>query len=147
MTTPDVNRFPGAYSLPDSRAYPFGLKPPDGFQHHFPGDWAVCFSRRTTILADANAKTKAKALHAEWAEKFTVLLKRDNPVAVELSPALASAISQGGASCRGFWAARIGTAIAECQCWRGHTKGGANKVDTLWATAPYPSLGAASRAK
>ena len=93
MTTPDVTRFSGVYSRSDSRAYQFGLKPPDDLRHHFPGDWAVRCSLRTSILADANAK--AKALHAEWAEEFAALLKRDNPTAVDLSPALAAAIAEG----------------------------------------------------
>lgn len=91
MTAPDVTRFPGVHTRSDSNAYQFGLKPPDELRHHFPGRWAVRCSLRTTNLNEANAK--AKVLHAEWAQKFAALHKSDNPVAVDLTPALAAAIA------------------------------------------------------
>ena len=86
-----MTRFPGVYLRPDSNRYQFGLKPPDELKHHFLGEWAVRLSLRTSDLSEANAL--AKVLHAKWAEKFSTLLKRDNPVAVDASPVLATAIA------------------------------------------------------
>lgn len=41
----------------------------------------------------AEASDKAKVLHAEWALRFAALRKSDNPVTVELTPALARTIA------------------------------------------------------
>lgn len=91
MITPDVTRFPGVYHRTDSKVYQFGLRPPDELAHHFPTGWADRRSLRTYDLTDANVK--AKALHAEWALKFAALQKSDNPVLVDLTPALVTAIA------------------------------------------------------
>lgn len=91
MTDPAVTRFPGVHLRPDSNRYQFGLKPPDELAHHFPGEWAVRLSLRTSDLSKANAM--AKVLHAEWAQKFEALAKSENPVAVDLTPVLATAIA------------------------------------------------------
>ena len=91
MSTLDVTRFPGVYSRPDSKVYQFGLKPPDDLRRHFAGDWVIRCSLRTSNLTEAN--DKAKALHAEWALKFAVLRRSDNPVTVVLTPALAASIA------------------------------------------------------
>lgn len=91
MTDPAVTRFPGVVNRPDSKNYQFALKPPADLAHHFAGDWAIRRSLRTSDLSKANAM--AKVLHAEWAQKFEVLAKGDNPVAVDLTPILATAIA------------------------------------------------------
>ena len=91
MSTLDVTRFPGVYSRPDSKVYQFGLKPPDDLRRHFAGDWVIRCSLRTSNLTEAN--DKAKALHAEWALKFAALRRSDNPVTVDLTPALAASIA------------------------------------------------------
>lgn len=91
MTDPDVTRFPGVHLRPDSAVYWFALRAPADLAHHYPSRWAVRQSLKTKDLRQAN--DKAKALQAEWAERFASLRKADNPQPVDLSPALCATIA------------------------------------------------------
>lgn len=91
MTTTEVTRFPGVHQRTDSAVYWFALKAPVDLAHHFAGPWAVRRSLKTKDLREAN--DKARALQAEWADRFTNLRKADNPERVTLNPALASSIA------------------------------------------------------
>lgn len=91
MTDTDVTRFPGVHQRTDSAVYLFALKAPVDLAHHFPGPWAVRQSLRTKDIREANAK--ARALQAEWSERFASLRRADNPQPVDLSPALCAAIA------------------------------------------------------
>lgn len=75
----------------DSAAYWFALKAPVDLSNHFPGPWAVRLSLKTNDIREAN--DKARALQAEWVDRFTSLRKADNPGRVTLSPALCAAIA------------------------------------------------------
>lgn len=91
MTDPDVTRFPGVHQRLDSAVYWFALRAPADLAHHYPSRWAVRQSLKTKDLRQAN--DKAKALQAEWAERFASLRKADNPQPVDLSPALCATIA------------------------------------------------------
>lgn len=91
MTNTEVTRFPGVHQRTDSAVYWFALKAPVDLSHHFPGPWAVRQSLRTKDIREAN--DKARALQAEWADRFTSLRKADNPQPVDLSPALCTTIA------------------------------------------------------
>lgn len=91
MTTTEVTRFPGVHQRTDSAVYWFALKAPVDLAHHFAGPWAVRQSLKTKDLREAN--DKARALQAEWADRFTNLRKADNPQPVDLSPALCATIA------------------------------------------------------
>lgn len=90
MTNTEVTRFPGVYQRTDSAVYWFALKAPADVSHHFSNQWAVRRSLKTRDLREAN--DKARALQAEWADKFAALRKADNPEKVTLNPALAGAV-------------------------------------------------------
>lgn len=83
---PDVKPFPGVYQRADSNTYQFGLKAPKDLEHHFPGKpgakWAMRCSLRTSDLREAN--DKAKALQAEWAERFAAL-RANKPAPVNVA--------------------------------------------------------------
>lgn len=91
MTDPDVTRFPGVHQRPDSAVYWFALRAPADLAHHYPSRWAVRQSLKTKDLRQAN--DKARALQAEWAERFASLRKADNPQPVDPSPALCATIA------------------------------------------------------
>lgn len=91
MTDSDVTRFPGVHQRSDSAVFWFQLRAPVDLAHHYPSRWAVRQSLKTKDLRLAN--DKARALQAEWAERFASLRRADNPQPVELSPALCTTIA------------------------------------------------------
>lgn len=83
MNKAELTRFPGVLKRHDSNVYQFGLRVPKDLQHHFAGDWAVRCSLRTADLREAN--DKAKALHAEWAQRFDAMRSGKPAAPVDLA--------------------------------------------------------------
>ncbi len=82
MTKAELTRFPGVNKRRDSNTYQFILRAPKDLVQHFKSPWAVRCSLGTADLREAN--TKAKALHAEWAERFTAM-RTGKPARVDLA--------------------------------------------------------------
>lgn len=87
-----MTRFPGVTRRPDSTVWGFVLRAPQDLLHRFKGKpWAVRCSLATSDLRQAN--DKARALHAEWADRFAAMRREDNPQRVTLTPALVATIT------------------------------------------------------
>lgn len=92
MNDSDVTPFPGVYLREGSTVYQFGIQVPTDLREHFKTQWAVRKSLGTKDLREANAQ--AKALHADWEEKFGTLRRRQNPEPVTLTPALVATFAR-----------------------------------------------------
>ncbi len=75
-------RFQGVTRRTDSNIYQFALRVPKDVQRHFQGPWAVRCSLGTADIREAN--DRAKALHAEWAQRFEAL-RSGKPAPVNLA--------------------------------------------------------------
>lgn len=91
MIDTTVTRFPGVTRRPDSAVWWFVLRAPKDLRHRFDGKaWAVRRSLGTSDLRQANEE--AKALHAEWAQRFAAMRLEDTPQALKLSAALVASV-------------------------------------------------------
>lgn len=66
-----LSPFPGVQRRKNSTVWQFGLRVPKDLQRQLPGEWAVRCSLKTSDLRQAN--DRARALQAEWAEKFAAM--------------------------------------------------------------------------
>ena len=82
MTKADLIRFQGVTRRSDSNVYQFALRVPKDVQQNFQGPWAVRCSLGTADMREAN--DKAKALQAEWAQRFEAL-RSGKPAPVNLA--------------------------------------------------------------
>lgn len=79
---------------PDSTVWGFVLRAPQDLRHRFNGKpWAVRCSLATSDLRQAN--DKARALHAEWADRFAAMRREEHAQpAVQITPGMATLLAE-----------------------------------------------------